>query len=59
MLRSTDKGENEDDADVMPLLVSVTCCLPFHLTANVLLRLNKQESQCHRDKITLKAKVFC
>lgn len=58
MLRSPEKGENEDDRDVTPLLVSVSCCLPFHLTANILLQLNKQESQCHPDKITLKAKVF-
>lgn len=44
MLRSTEKGENEDDRDVTPLLVSVSCCLPFHLTANILLQPNKQES---------------
>lgn len=31
MLRSMEKGESEDDSDVMPLLVSVSCCLTFFI----------------------------
>lgn len=53
-----EKGGSEDDSEVTPLLASVSRCVPFHLTANIPLQLNRHESQCHPDKITLKAKVF-
>lgn len=44
VMRSMEKGDNEDDSDVLPLLESVSSCLPFDLITQPVLQHDKQDS---------------
>lgn len=39
-----EKGEHEDDSDVLPLLESVSSCLPLDLITHTVLQPHKQDS---------------
>lgn len=43
-MRSMEKGDNEDDSDVLPLLEPASPCLPFDLITQPVLQRDKQDS---------------
>lgn len=44
VMRSMEKGDNEDDSDVLPLLEPASPCLPFDLITQPVLQRDKQDS---------------